>query len=736
MSLTTRKPPLTHSDLIFPSQSLSLSTTLTSLKRSALSIPNRLTSIISDSLFVQSVSRIYALPLVANERCGSWYIPPSLKAAGVYFKSTDGHANEWSFSTRRLNYQLFDVVEESGGCVVVDSTRRGKSMPDALAKTVPVWCCVMNRAIYPERRGTEAGRLFTSPRAVGGSEHAQIEERVDGFVERFLEICKPDLGALRGKLKGRWLRPIWVVQGGDLPDERPVFEDCVPVVLCTASRRVRGGEGSEGGYVQGAADDHEAWSCGLTPTAFWENKELLLGTNEEDLPEVIRGLVGGLGGSKAVPVLVKPTTNLFVSSSENLDIDPFDVIISCTPEALSTTNPEHVKTKQYLHLACQTLKLGSRDLRNQLQSLEAFMASVPDLNSRKIVICCPTGKDLSIGVALAIVCLYVNDEGVFTPEKRTKVDKTFIKQRLTWITTAAPGMNPSRETLKSVNSFLMPDPYSNSQSPSSASPPKTKSLLTLLPTNTTTTTCPMATTTSTPPTTTTKTTNKTPSPGLDPQIHIPVTDIPIFDIPSPILRAHRRSIAPHQPSPPLPPQPQPQPPSQPLAPLIHRTLHNKGAPWTFTRTLTSTLPSHPSGTVSGTATFTPQPPNNPASKTLIYSEECTFVTNQGVSFTANMKYVYVLSPPPTSPSTEEGDEEGGGGKDEGGCETVNVHFHTPSATSEDVVGDLFVSMGEVTADAREGGEGEDGVLVAENRATHLCGRDLYAARWKFGRGFL
>lgn len=107
--------PLTQSDLIFPTQSISISSTLQSLKRSALSITNRLSSISADSEFVASVSVAYGLPLVANERCGSWYIPPEKKAESVYFKSTDGHTGEWGFSLRRLNLQVLGTVGKFGG---------------------------------------------------------------------------------------------------------------------------------------------------------------------------------------------------------------------------------------------------------------------------------------------------------------------------------------------------------------------------------------------------------------------------------------------------------------------------------------------------------------------------------------------------------------------------------------------------------------------------------------------
>ena len=143
--------PITLSALHFPSAEQSISQTLSSLRRSALSVTNRLRSIQSDASFVQQVADDYDLPLVANERCGSWYIPPDAKAGSAYFKSTDGHTGQWDFSFRRLNLQILPVAREHGGrvtffpnrvsglvfmpdhvspdrcrCIIVDSTRRGK----------------------------------------------------------------------------------------------------------------------------------------------------------------------------------------------------------------------------------------------------------------------------------------------------------------------------------------------------------------------------------------------------------------------------------------------------------------------------------------------------------------------------------------------------------------------------------------------------------------------------------
>lgn len=104
------------SDLIFNNTSNnSFNKVLGELKRSTLSIPSRLRSIKQDANFVSEVASAYGLPLVANERCGSWYIHPEQKEQSAYFKSTDGHMAQWSFSLRRLNLQVLETIGRSDG---------------------------------------------------------------------------------------------------------------------------------------------------------------------------------------------------------------------------------------------------------------------------------------------------------------------------------------------------------------------------------------------------------------------------------------------------------------------------------------------------------------------------------------------------------------------------------------------------------------------------------------------
>jgi tRNA A64-2'-O-ribosylphosphate transferase len=105
----------TTSELIFPELATNFNLTLSNLKRATLSVHNRLRSILDDAEFAARVSGTFGLPLVANERCGSWYVPPHLKKGSAYFKSTDGHTGQWSFSNRRLNLQVLDMVSSENG---------------------------------------------------------------------------------------------------------------------------------------------------------------------------------------------------------------------------------------------------------------------------------------------------------------------------------------------------------------------------------------------------------------------------------------------------------------------------------------------------------------------------------------------------------------------------------------------------------------------------------------------
>ncbi|KAF7957994.1 hypothetical protein EAE96_003561 [Botrytis aclada] len=472
--------PLTVADIVFNEQANhNFSKTLGEIKRSTLSIHNRLRSILEDAEFAQTVADAYNRPLIANERCGSWYIDPSKKGGSAYFKSTDGHTGVWKFSSRRLNLHLLEIIGAHDGCIIVDSTRRGKRMPDALSKTIPIWCCVLNRVFFPDI--STAHKLYAPPQVVSDSEQAQMASLIPQFVQAFQTLHLP-IESFREKIH-KPIRPIWVTPESQISETSEVFADFHPVVCCTVSRRVSGGETSEGGYIQGAGDDTENWAHGLTPRLFWSNQEILFETADEDLPGLIGTLIdidqpSSAPGPNADLRIVHPTSCLSISTidalpprANNSNSNTCTIVLlpKPTPKETWHASPSH------LHIGLGAKKIGSKNLRAALPTISSFLLKYLNAGSAKtlsdpslqIIIACESGHDLSIGVALALLCLYFDDGGDLKwkatsgeeqeeeEKEKASVDKDFIRRRLTWISTSMPDANPSRATLQSVNSFLM-----------------------------------------------------------------------------------------------------------------------------------------------------------------------------------------------------------------------------------------------------------------------------------------
>ena len=249
------------------------------------------------------------------------------------------------------------------------------------------------------------------------------------------------------------------------------------LVLCSASRRVHGAEASEGGYIQGAGDDSEAWSCGLTPQLFWEHRDQLMSSPEDDLPEIIEELLNGEKEGKGSPAQgthVGATRNLHICQGPVHDLGAFDLVINCNGSSVANST-------KVTDLDCRSGKLGSKDLREKLPVLGDIVRRqlLKDCQSQ-ILVTCATGTDLSVGVAASLLCLFYHDNGAFLLRPiwllktdllsvgqvkehldmvdAPQVDKLLVKQRLAWITSAKPDANPSRATLQAVNSFLMRRP--------------------------------------------------------------------------------------------------------------------------------------------------------------------------------------------------------------------------------------------------------------------------------------
>ncbi|KAL3684258.1 hypothetical protein R1sor_002280 [Riccia sorocarpa] len=337
------------------------------IKRTEQTLYNALRSIHDDSVFVSEIRCLWReLPLLANLRCGLWYA--SEFDGTCYFKSTDGHNGNWSFSTARVNLHVLQLAAERGGCFIVDATRKGKRFPDAMSKTIPIWACVMNRALADYRTLHAQEMLQSSiatdqeqtgpcdtaeycednreredwdcslhlPSWISHVEKGNIQSRLEGWVQSLKSISF-GIEQLSNRLK-KPLRPLWVSQNSVIwLNELPELDDWpfTPIILVSASKpsvftqRYTDADFSWS-YIPGAADDEESWARGLTPALFWKHhREILEGgptpcnAKVADIVERDR-VYRALRGNVTPQVRVKLGGSSYKSDPKLADVQPSD----------------------------------------------------------------------------------------------------------------------------------------------------------------------------------------------------------------------------------------------------------------------------------------------------------------------------------------------------------------------------------------------------------------------------
>ncbi|AAS53822.3 AFR451Cp [Eremothecium gossypii ATCC 10895] len=457
------------------------------IKKEYTSLRNRLRSILCDNKFLleEVLGCFSGLPLVPNERCGLWYCSPEMYETTCYFKSTDGHVNGWDFSVRRLNFHLLPLLAERSGAIIVDSTRRGKKIPDALSKTIPIWCAVLNTLILEHTEGS-GEVLFCPPGTVSQLEYNRIQAKLPELVQKLKRVDAISGAELCSLLGGRLLRPFWVYPGAAmLGTTRDLFTGeslqepwqpppgVIPLILCTASRQCQDGVDKSQGYayVQGAADDHELWANGLTPSLFWANVQLLA---DDSMPEqLLQGHV------ERIVELHKSTHTEAVAHelpcretdvvTEHLRLgsvapcqisdkqaelleQQYSLVVLCGSSIELSAAAPHPRIRIYpLNSGC---KKSSRALRPALIEIIPLISTAL-CEALPVLICCSSGSDISVGIVLAALCKNYDLE--WRHEDQKDMTKTIIKKHLIKLTSKIHGriINPSRTTLNSVNAFLM-----------------------------------------------------------------------------------------------------------------------------------------------------------------------------------------------------------------------------------------------------------------------------------------
>ncbi|KAJ9062078.1 tRNA A64-2'-O-ribosylphosphate transferase [Entomophthora muscae] len=217
------------------------------------------------------------------------------------------------------------TIKKHEGCIIVDSTQRGKSLPDSFSRTIPIYCATLNLAIkkfvlgcdadvmyeHPARASDWDTELHVPPKIVGPSEKKLIAERLDSFANKLL-TSGADMRSICEAIK-KPLRPIWITpqskihkgfeatnhnvtpqphdeEVDDIPPTDAFLEavNFSPIVCMSVSDPEKDGlplaiklsdlesPSTSFIYIQGAADDEETWARGLAYTQFWGHYDAFL----------------------------------------------------------------------------------------------------------------------------------------------------------------------------------------------------------------------------------------------------------------------------------------------------------------------------------------------------------------------------------------------------------------------------------------------------------------------------
>lgn len=378
-------------------------------------------------------------------------------------------------------------------------------MPDALSKTIPIWCAVLNVAshkLYGCPDLNNEADLHTPQWVVPPSEHDQIRSLLHGFTDL---LVTSDLAVPRLDLP---LRPVFVTPQHEATPLETDKRSFIPVVLVSASRLVHDSSelaqyGQTSVYVQGAGDDHENWARGLTPDLFWANVDDILACSKDTIASVVDKIVQSSSTSAGkhwfTPKhdLHHTMQNLSLTdtsdpTSSDVEVGQTGVAIGCRSASHVFTNEELSKHRLVVHITShpraenpdhggpadvdrsRVMHLRMTPNRKGLNAVRALFPLAVDrayaaLTARdcptSIMVCCEDGRDLSGSLVVAILSSCFDESRSLIRDAEHKkhhcqsLSKDTTRRRLHWLVSSDPRASPSRAFLLRVNEMLLSGQY-------------------------------------------------------------------------------------------------------------------------------------------------------------------------------------------------------------------------------------------------------------------------------------
>ncbi|KAE8304117.1 putative tRNA-ribosyltransferase [Giardia duodenalis] len=409
-------------EITFSGSSAAIKRGLRELDRAIQTPYNRLQSILHDrGIVLKELDKVGlgTTPVFGNARTGCWYAPDPDQS--VLFKSTDGHYGTWDFSLRKLNLQFLLGLQTSKAAVIVDATKAGKRYPDAIKRTIPIWCLVWSTVLSGSNPSELDLNEFFLP-SITLNERDLILQRAERHASSLKELMGFILG-LDNRSGLDSLFPIhsihcryWYVGQNGLCSEHskhtPYERDGVPsactIHLVSISKetpypvQVFDEKEAPFYYIQGAADDAESWlPLALTPSVFVANSSFLCSsefaslTTNEYKTAISRAIL--IVPAQEVLAYIKCPEQrrvIITNSADIMNKEPLAVCISlCRPNQSLPNNLSNVISIP----VCRNLKYTT----NLSRVLGSIHATFQELRSNGTVIFY-SGQDCQVALAAFI----------------------------------------------------------------------------------------------------------------------------------------------------------------------------------------------------------------------------------------------------------------------------------------------------------------------------------------------
>ncbi|EFO62365.1 tRNA-ribosyltransferase, putative [Giardia lamblia P15] len=409
-------------EITFSGSSAAIKRGLRELDRATQTPYNRLQSILHDRRIVLKELNKVGLdttPVFGNARTGCWYAPDPNQS--VLFKSTDGHYGTWDFSLRKLNLQFLLDLQASKTAIIIDATKAGKRYPDAIMRTIPIWCLVWSAVLSGLNPSELDLTKFFLP-SITLNERDLILRRAERHVNSLKELlslilCSDDRSELESlfPIHNIHCRYWYIGQNGlcsehskhTLHEGDGALSTCILHLVSISKETpypVQMFDEKEAPfyYIQGAADDAESWlPLGLTPSVFVANSSLLcdpefasLTTNE--YKEVISRANLIVPAQEVFTYVKCPGQRrvIVTNSIGTMDKEPLAVCISlCRPNQSLSDNLSNVISIP----VCRNLKYAT----NLSRVLGSIHTTFQELRSKSIVIFY-SGQDCQVALAAFI----------------------------------------------------------------------------------------------------------------------------------------------------------------------------------------------------------------------------------------------------------------------------------------------------------------------------------------------